>query len=146
MKVFISLQSILSWLGLFNNFCQRRSKIFKNRPDPSNLIFEMNVRKRRIEHTTNLKLKDVFLDLLKIYWRFKFSVIISRIRFLPTLILKIKWLWSELSLKNSINPQKPNHFHQVDNVKSQVFSELLPVLTGLTFISAIIFIYTKEGF
>ena len=39
-----------------------------------------------------------------------------------------------------------NHFHEVDNIKSQLFSELLPVLTGFTFISAIIFIYAKMGF
>ena len=39
-----------------------------------------------------------------------------------------------------------NHFHPVDNVKSQIFSELLPVLTGFTFISAFVFIYAKMGF
>ena len=39
-----------------------------------------------------------------------------------------------------------NHFHPIDHVKSKLFSELLPVLTGFTFISAFIFIYAKMGF
>ena len=32
-------------------------------------IFEINVGKRRIRHTSNLKLNDEFLDGLKINWR-----------------------------------------------------------------------------
>ena len=41
---------------------------------------------------------DEFLDRLRIDRRFKFRVVICRIRFLPTLISKIKWLGSELPL------------------------------------------------
>ena len=51
-----------------------------------------------------------------------------------------------LLYKKQNNPKMSNHFHPVDNVKSQIFSGLLPVLTGFTFISACIFIYAKMGF
>ena len=38
----------------------------KGSSDPSHIIFEINVGKRRIRHTTTLKLNDEFLDRLKI--------------------------------------------------------------------------------
>ena len=69
------------------------------RVDPSHFIFEINVGKSRIRHTTTLKLNDEFLDRLNIDWRFKFRVVICRIRLFPTLISKIKWLLSELPLR-----------------------------------------------
>ena len=68
---------------------------FKGSSDPSHFIFEINVGKSRIRHTTTLKLSYEFLDRLKINWRFKFRVIVCRIRFFLTLISKRKWLWSE---------------------------------------------------
>ena len=73
--------------------------IFKGSPALNHFIFEINVGKGRIRHTTTLNLNDEFLDRLKIDSRFKFRVVICRIRLSPTLISKIKWLVSELPLK-----------------------------------------------
>ena len=39
---------------------------FKGSPDPSHLIFEINVGEDRIRQRTTLKLNDEFLDRLKI--------------------------------------------------------------------------------
>jgi len=74
-------------------------QMFKGSPYPSHFIFEINVGKMRIRHTMTLKMNDEFLDRLKIYWKFKFTVVVFRIRLFPTLISKIKWLGSELPLK-----------------------------------------------
>ena len=66
---------------------------------PGHFIFEFNVGKSRIWHTTKLKLNDEFLDRFQFdcRWRhFKFRVVLSRIRLFPTMISKIKW--SELPL------------------------------------------------
>ena len=43
-----------------------KSPVLKGSSDPSHFIFEINVGKRRIRHTTTLKLNDEFLDRLKI--------------------------------------------------------------------------------
>ena len=40
-------------------------EVFTLRADPSNFIFEINVGKSRIRHTTTLKLNDEFPDRLK---------------------------------------------------------------------------------
>ena len=64
----------------------------------SHFIFEINVGKSRIRHTTTPNLNDELLDRLKIDCRFNFRVVLYRIRLFPTLISKIKWLWSELPL------------------------------------------------
>ena len=77
---------------------------FKASPDPSHFIFEINVGKRPIRHTTTLKLNDEFLDPLNIDWRFKFRVVLCWIHLFPTLISKIKWLESGLPLNDF-------HFH-----------------------------------
>ena len=72
--------------------------LFKGSPDLNHLIFEINVGKGRIRHKTTLNLNDEFLDRLKIDCRFKFRVVLCRIRLFPTLISKIKWFGSELPL------------------------------------------------
>ena len=72
----------------------------KGSPEPSQFNSEINVGKSRIRHTTTLKLNYEFLDRLKIDSRLKFRVFFCRIRRFPTLISKIKWLGSELPLKN----------------------------------------------
>ena len=66
----------------------------KGSSGPSHLIFKINVGKSRIRHTTTLKLNDKFLDWLKIDWKFKFRVVICRIQLFPTLISKMKCVWS----------------------------------------------------
>ena len=73
-------------------------------PDQSNYWWEINVGNSRIRHKTTQKLKDGFLDRLKMDWRFKFRVVICRIRPFPTLISKIEWLESGL-------PLNAFHFH-----------------------------------
>ena len=50
-------------LSLVNNNLEIEMKGIS---DPSHFIFEINVGKRRIRHTTTLKLIDEFLDRLKI--------------------------------------------------------------------------------
>ena len=55
--------------------------VIKGSSDPSHFIFEINVGKSRIRHTTTLKLNNE-----------------CRIRLVPTLISKIKWLVPELPL------------------------------------------------
>ena len=40
--------------------------IFKGSPDPSHFIFEINVGRERIRHTTPLKLNNEFIDQLEI--------------------------------------------------------------------------------
>ena len=76
----------------------QESSGFKGSSDPSPYIFEINVGKSRIRHTTTLN--DEFLNRLKIDWRWRSNSesVLSRIRLFPTLISKIKWLWSELPL------------------------------------------------
>ena len=71
---------------------------FKGSPDQSHFIFEINVGKSRIRHITTLNLNDISsIDFASIQ---KF-IILFQSRCLsdptPTLISKIKWLWSELS-------------------------------------------------
>ena len=56
------------------------------------LFLEINVGNGRIRHTTTLKLNDEYLDPLKIIKRFKFRVVICRIRLFPTSNSKIKLL------------------------------------------------------
>ena len=58
------------------------------------ILFLKSTGKRRIRHTTTLKLNDEFLYRLKIDYRFIFRLVICRIRLFPTLILKIKWFGS----------------------------------------------------
>ena len=53
----------------------------KGSSDASHFIFEINVGKSRIRHTTTLKLSNEFLDRLKI----EFRVVLCRIRFFPRL-------------------------------------------------------------
>ena len=72
--------------------------ILKGSSDPSHFIFEKNVGKSRIRHRTTLNLNNEFLGRLKIDRKFKFRVVIWRIRHFPTLISNIKWLESELPL------------------------------------------------
>ena len=66
--------------------------------DPSHFIFEINVGKSRIRHTTTLKLNDEFLDRLNSIEESN-SVVLCRIRLFPTLVSKIKRLGSELPLR-----------------------------------------------
>jgi len=80
----------------------------KGSSDPSHFIFEFNVGKSRIRHTTTLKLNDEFPDRLQCVWRlchFKFRVVLCRIHLFPTLISKIKWLGSEPPLTVRIGPR-----------------------------------------
>ena len=79
-----------------------RCATVKGSSDPSH-FFEINVGKRRSRHATTLKLNDEFLDQLKIEWRFKFRVVICRIRLFPTLTSKIKRLWYELHVPLKYN-------------------------------------------
>ena len=72
--------------------------IFKGSSDPNHFIFKINVGNSRIRHRTTLNLNDEFLDRVKIDWIFKFRVVLCRIRLFPTLISKIKWIWSVLPL------------------------------------------------
>ena len=81
--------------GKFEN---KRSSSIKGSSYPIDVIFEFDVGKSRIRYTTPLKLNDEFLDRLKIDWKFKFRVVLCRIRLFPTLVSKIKWLGSELPL------------------------------------------------
>ena len=46
---------------------------FKDSPDLSRFILEINVGKRRIRHRTTPKLNDEFLDRLNIDWRWRYS-------------------------------------------------------------------------
>ena len=78
-------------------------QLLKGSSDPSHFILETNVGKCRIRHTTTLQLNDEFQDRLKIYWKFKFKIVLFRIRLFPTLILKIKWLGSELPLTHALD-------------------------------------------
>ena len=73
-KLYLPLNRKRNLSGKFN---------VKGSPDLSHFIFEINVGKRRIRHTTTLKLNDELLDWLKI-------------RLIPTLISKIKRLGSGL--------------------------------------------------
>ena len=70
----------------------------KGSPDPSHYIFEISVGKRRIRHRTTLNLNLQAI----LSWcgnsPFNFRFVICRIRLFPTLISKIKWLWSTLPL------------------------------------------------
>ena len=94
-----SLNCLICWPPIFRlNPGMFKIFIFKGSPYPSHFIFEINVGKRQIRHTTTLTLNDEFRDRLKIDWKFKFRIDICRIRLFPTLIWKIKWLGSELPL------------------------------------------------
>ena len=77
-----------------SKFTKVGSRIIKGSPDPSHFIFEINLGKSRIRHTTTLKLNDEFPRRLQIDLRsrylIKFRVVLCRIRHLPTLISKIK--------------------------------------------------------
>ena len=85
----------------------------------SHFIFQINIGKRRIRLTTTLKLNGEFLDRLGIGWRFKFRVVLCRIRLLPTLISKIKWLWSELPLNRS--DRSSNFPLELENHEKPIF-------------------------
>ena len=81
-----------------SKFFNEEFRNFKGSSDPNHFIFEINVGNSRIRHKTTLNLNDAFLDRLKIDCRFKFRVVLCRIRLFPTLISKIKWLRSGLPL------------------------------------------------
>ena len=81
--------------------------VFKGSPDLSHFIFEINVKKGRIRHTTTLNLNDEFQDRLKIDCKFKIRVVLCRIRPFLTLISKIKWHVSELPLTELFVPEVP---------------------------------------
>ena len=68
---------------------------FKGSPDPSHFILEIIFGKSRIRHKTTLKLNENRLKMTS----FQFRVALCQIRLFPTLISKIKWLVSRLSLK-----------------------------------------------
>ena len=76
---------------------------FKGSPNPSHFIFEINVGRMRIRHITTLNLNLQSISSWSISPLFNSRVVVCRIRSLPTLISKIKWLRSGLSLvlKNS---------------------------------------------
>ena len=95
-----------TWLRVNSSFIQKWGRslnaVFLNQPilddslnwlkgtsDPSHFIFKITVEKCRIRHTM-FKLDEQFLDRLR--------VILCSIRLFSTLILKIKWLGSELLL------------------------------------------------
>ena len=60
-------------------------------------------------HTTTRKLNYEFLDQLKIDRRFKLRIVIYRIRFLPTLNLRIKWFGFELPFSVSYDINHIGH-------------------------------------
>ena len=96
---------------------------FKSSLCPSHFIFDINVGKRRIRHTTTLKLDDEFLNRLKIDLRFKLRVVICRIYFFPTLISKMAWVWTTLkilSIFQDFDDDSPPNVCQnsIDNVDS----------------------------
>ena len=64
------------------------------------IITEINVGKSRFRHRTTLNLNDEFLDRLKLGLKFKFRIVMCRIRLFPTLISEMKWLWSEVQTLN----------------------------------------------
>ena len=83
---------------VFLDFSNQWINNFKGSSDPSNLIFESMSERGGL---TTLKSNNEFLDPLKIDWRFKFRVVLCRIRIFPLLISKIKWLGCGLtSMKN----------------------------------------------
>ena len=73
----------------------------KGSSDPSHFIFEINVGKKRIRHRTTPKLNSRSAQNWLKMTSYKFRVVLCRIRQFPTLISKIKWLRSGLSLKLS---------------------------------------------
>ena len=76
-----------SWLTRFADWL---------RVDPSHFIFEINVGKSRIRHIMTLYL--ILQSILIRSWNssVNFRVVVRRIRLFPTLIAKIKWVWTTL--------------------------------------------------
>ena len=72
--------------------------ILKGSSDPIHSLFEINVGKSRIRHITTLNLNFQLILSQSRNFSFNFRVVVCRIRPFPTLISKIKWLWSELPL------------------------------------------------
>ena len=97
LKIFLRQVSGISYSVKTSTYRLAWGDSLKGSSDPSHFIFEVNVEKSRIRHTRNLKLNDEFpVDWLKIDRRFEFNVVLCRIRLLPTLISKIKWLETTL--------------------------------------------------
>ena len=71
----------------------------KGSPDPSDFLFEINVGKRRIRHKTTLNLNFQSVLSRSRNLSFNFRIVACRIRLLPTIISKTKWLGSELPLR-----------------------------------------------
>ena len=80
---FLSFKKSKDIRNLVVNSLSKKLSI-KGSSDASHFIFEINVGKSRIRHTTTLKLSNEFLDRLKI----EFRVVLCRIRFFPRLISK----------------------------------------------------------
>ena len=74
----------------------------KGSPDQSHFIFKTIVGKSRIRHKTIPNLNDVIFNRLLIRFNsssLNFRVVACCIRPFPTLNTKMKWIWSELSLR-----------------------------------------------
>ena len=83
-------------------------------PDPSYFTCAINVGTRRILHTKTIKFDEEFLDRLKNRAKmtsFKFGVVLCRIRLLPILISKIKWLESGLHCISALMVSYGDHNH-----------------------------------
>ena len=100
--------AVMDSQGLCLKLVETISSCLKGSPDQSHFIFEINVGKRRIRHNTStLKLNESFPDQLKIDWRFKFRIVLCRIRLFPSMIQK----WHRLGLNYTLFLIRNEHFN-----------------------------------
>ena len=98
-------------------FVLTKQKIWnlKGSPDPSHFIFEINVGKRRIRHRTILYLNYAICNRFWVDLEIQFQGLFNvGSAFFSTLTSKIKWLGSELPLKEFLTFTR-NPFEQLNN-------------------------------